>query len=164
MAVNIPGMIVMVFFYLLVLATGMWAFFKSRRKQKKSAATGMEMALLGNRSLNWVVGIFTMTATWVGGAFIVGIVEMVYTPSMGLTRTLILLAGYSSSFIIGGFLFVAPMRERRCMTVLDPFQQKYGRALTAAMSLVSLCLDMFWVPATLTGLGLFFSQKLLKTD
>lgn len=61
MAVNIPGMIVMVFFYLLVLATGMWAFFKSRRKQKKSAATGMEMALLGNRSLNWVVGIFTMT-------------------------------------------------------------------------------------------------------
>lgn len=40
-------------------------------------------------------------ATWVGGAFIVGIVEMVYTPSMGLTRTLILLTAYSSSFIIG---------------------------------------------------------------
>lgn len=61
MAVNIPGVIVMVFFYLLVLATGMWAFFKSKRKQKKSAATGMDMALLGNRSLNCVVGIFTMT-------------------------------------------------------------------------------------------------------
>lgn len=51
----------MVFFYLLVLTTGMWAFFKSKRKQKKSAATGTEMTLLGNRSLNWVVGIFTMT-------------------------------------------------------------------------------------------------------
>lgn len=51
----------MVFFYLLVLGTGVWAFFKSKRKQKKSEATGMEMALLGNRSLNWVVGIFTMT-------------------------------------------------------------------------------------------------------
>lgn len=61
MAVNIPGVIVMVFFYLLVLATGMWAFFKSKRKQRKSAATGMDMALLGNRSLNCVVGIFTMT-------------------------------------------------------------------------------------------------------
>lgn len=148
---------------------------------------------------------------------------MVYTPSMGLTRTLILLSAYSSSFIIGktktcwtllsrsnykpmltvcsgnnfpfgwksslhcsaevvyfrvflkwkcgslliymcfisvfkgGFLLAKPMRERNCMTVLDPFHQKYGKALTAAMSLVSLCLDMFWVPATLTGLGLLFT-------
>lgn len=51
----------MLLFYLLVLGTGMWAFFKSKRKQKKSAATGMEMALLGNRSLNWLVGVFTLT-------------------------------------------------------------------------------------------------------
>lgn len=47
------------------------------------------------------------------------------------------------------------MRERHCVTVLDPFHQKYGKALAAAMSLVSLTLDMFWVPATLTGLGWF---------
>ncbi|XP_068184067.1 high affinity choline transporter 1-like [Antennarius striatus] len=32
-----------------------------RRKLRKSGATGMEMVLLGNRSINWVVGIFTMT-------------------------------------------------------------------------------------------------------
>lgn len=61
MGVNIPGVIVMVIFYLLVLGTGIWASFKSKRKQKKSAATEMEMALLGNRSINCVVGIFTMT-------------------------------------------------------------------------------------------------------
>ncbi|KAF1375402.1 hypothetical protein PFLUV_G00219760 [Perca fluviatilis] len=61
MAVNIPGVIVMVFFYLLVLGTGIWASFKSKREQKKSAATGTEMALLGNRSIGLVVGIFTMT-------------------------------------------------------------------------------------------------------
>ncbi len=61
MAVNVPGVIAMVFFYLLVLGTGIWASFKSKRKQKKSAATGMEMALLGNRSINQVVGVFTMT-------------------------------------------------------------------------------------------------------
>ena len=61
MAVNIPGVIVMVLFYLLVLGTGIWASFKSKREQKKSAATEMEMALLGNRQISWVVGIFTMT-------------------------------------------------------------------------------------------------------
>lgn len=54
-------------------------------------------------------------------------------------------------------MFATPMRERRCMTVLDPFHQKYGKTLTAGMSLVSLCLDIFWIPATLTGLGLLFT-------
>ena len=61
MAVNIPGLIVMAVFYLLVLGIGIWASFKSKRKQRESSATGMDMALLGNRSINWVVGMFTMT-------------------------------------------------------------------------------------------------------
>ncbi|KAI4798452.1 hypothetical protein KUCAC02_022041 [Chaenocephalus aceratus] len=55
------GLIAMVIFYLLVLGTGIWASFKSKREQKRSAATGMNMALLGNRSISLVVGIFTMT-------------------------------------------------------------------------------------------------------
>lgn len=61
MAVNIPGVVSMVFFYLLVLGTGIWASFKSKRRQKKSTASGVEMALLGDRSINWTLGIFTMT-------------------------------------------------------------------------------------------------------
>ncbi|CAK6982083.1 high-affinity choline transporter 1-like [Scomber scombrus] len=52
MAVNIPGVIEMVCFYLLVLGTGIWASFKSKKEQKKSAATRMDMVLLGNRNLN----------------------------------------------------------------------------------------------------------------
>ena len=51
----------MVLFYLLVLGTGIWASFKSKREQKKSGASETEMTLLGNRSINWVVGLFTMT-------------------------------------------------------------------------------------------------------
>lgn len=61
MAVNIPGVIAMVVFYLAVLLTGIWASFKSKRKQKKTAASTMEMALLGNRGISLVVGVFTMT-------------------------------------------------------------------------------------------------------
>ncbi|XP_072247618.1 high-affinity choline transporter 1-like [Leuresthes tenuis] len=153
MALNIPGVIVMVLFYLLVLGTGIWASFKSKRKQKKSSATGMEMALLGNRSISWVVGIFTMTATWVGGGSIVGMTEMMYTPSMGLTWTLVLLMAYSTSFILGGLVFAKPMRDRRCMTMLDPFQVKYGKVLTAGLCLVSVFLDVVWVAETLISLG-----------
>nr|XP_033468761.1 high-affinity choline transporter 1-like [Epinephelus lanceolatus] len=153
MAVNIPGVIAMAFFYLLVLGTGIWASFKSKRKQKESGAPGMEMTLLGNRSINMVVGIFTMTATWVGGGFIVGTAEMIYTPSMGLTWTLMMIMAYSSSFIIAGSVFAKPLRERNCVTMLDPFHAKYGKALTGGLSLASLCVDALMVTTTLIGLG-----------
>ncbi|XP_068184037.1 high-affinity choline transporter 1-like isoform X1 [Antennarius striatus] len=153
MAVNVPGVIVMVVFYLLVLGTGIWASFKSKRKQKKSAATGMEMALLGNRSINWVVGVFTMTATWVGGGFIGGTAEMMYIPSMGLTGTLVVVMAYSSSFIIGGLLFAKKMRERNCVTMLDPFHLKYGKEVAAVLSLASLCTDLTYLASTLIPLG-----------
>lgn len=61
MAVNTPGVIAMVFFYILVLATGIWASFKSRRKEKKCATAVIDTVLLGNRRINLVVGVFTMT-------------------------------------------------------------------------------------------------------
>ncbi|XP_053189541.1 high-affinity choline transporter 1-like [Scomber japonicus] len=153
MAVNIPGVIAMVFFYLLVLGTGIWASFKSKREKKKSAATEMEMALLGNRGISCMVGIFTMTATWVGGGFIVGITEMMYTPSMGLTWTLQMLLSYSMSFIICGFVFAKPMRERNCVTMLDPFHMKYGKVLAVGLCLFALITDLVWIPTILIGLG-----------
>ncbi|CAJ1066839.1 high-affinity choline transporter 1-like [Xyrichtys novacula] len=153
MAVNIPGLIAMFFFYLLVLGTGIWASFKSRKEQKKTAATGLDMALLGNRRINWVVGIFTMTATWVGGGFINGTTEMMYTPSMGLTWTVMIIAAYSFAFIVGGLTFAKPMREKNFVTMLDPFRVKYGKVLTAGLCLASLIVDVVWVTATLIGLG-----------
>ncbi|XP_068166169.1 high-affinity choline transporter 1-like [Antennarius striatus] len=153
MAVNVPGVIVMVVFYLLVLGTGIWASFRSKRKQKKSGATGMEMALLGNRSINVVVGVFTMTATWIGGGSIMGGAEMICTPSRGLTGVIILFLSYTVTFITGGLIFAKPLRDRNCMTMMEPFHTKYGKAVVAALSLLSVVVDMMWVSATLTGLG-----------
>ncbi|XP_029962366.1 high-affinity choline transporter 1-like [Salarias fasciatus] len=153
MAVNVPGVIVMVVFYLLVLGTGIWASFKSKREQKKSAATGMEMALLGNRGIGWVVGIFTLTATWVGGGMIVGTVEIMYRPSMGLTWTLIMFVAYGTSFFTAGLVFAQPMRDRMCITMLDPFHMTYGKTPTVILSLASLLIDVAWIPSTLIGLG-----------
>lgn len=45
------------------------------------------------------------------------------------------------------------MRNARFVTMLDPFQVKYGRAVTVSQSLVSLLIDVTWIPATLTALG-----------
>ncbi|KAK5934060.1 hypothetical protein CgunFtcFv8_014484 [Champsocephalus gunnari] len=63
-----------------------------------------------------------MTATWVGGAFIIGVAESVYDPTKGLIWALIPLQ-MSVSFIIGGLFFAKPMRENNYITMMDPFQR-----------------------------------------
>lgn len=55
-------------------------------------------------------------------------------------------------------VFAKPMRNARYMTMLDPFQVKYGRAVTVTQSVVSLLTDVTWIPATLTALGRSFAQ------
>ncbi|XP_072309011.1 high-affinity choline transporter 1-like [Eucyclogobius newberryi] len=160
MAVNVAGVVVIVLFYLLILGTGIWASFKSKQEARKRSAGEMEVVLLGNRSINFILGIFTMTATWIGGAFILGLAEMVYTPSLGLVGALLFLTSYSSSFIVGAFVFVKPMREMKCLTMMDPLHLKYGNFVTVPLCLTSMLVDMLWMATTLIGLGLTMSVVL----
>ncbi|KAL6117560.1 uncharacterized protein ACO6RY_15318 [Pungitius sinensis] len=152
MSLNVPGLVVMVLFYLLVLGTGIWASVKSKRMQKSSQGDQTEITLLGNRGISLVVGVFTMTATFVGGGFIMGLTEVVYTPTMGLTWA-VMPASAALSFIVGGLFFAKTMRDRRYVTMMDPFQIKYGNAISAVLSLALLISDIIWVTGTLIGLG-----------
>ncbi|XP_027872168.1 high-affinity choline transporter 1-like [Xiphophorus couchianus] len=152
MALNIPGVVAVVLFYILILGTGVWAARKSRRAERKSSGDRTEVVLLGDRNISLVVGIFTMTATWVGGGFILGVAEAVYTPKMGLIWALMPIQ-YSVSFIIGGLFFAKPMREKKYVTMMDPFQEKYGRVLSGALVLPCILVDVLWVSCTLLGLG-----------
>ncbi|XP_039871501.1 high-affinity choline transporter 1-like isoform X1 [Simochromis diagramma] len=159
MALNIPGLVVMVVFYLMVLGTGLWASMKSKRVQKSSQAARTEVTLLGNRGISMVVGVFTMTATFVGGGFIVGLTEAVYTPTMGLAWAVMPLTA-ALSFIVGGLFFAKPMRERKYVTMMDPFQIKYGKSISGALSVALLISDLIWVTGTLIGLGATISVVL----
>ncbi|XP_049441007.1 high-affinity choline transporter 1-like [Epinephelus fuscoguttatus] len=152
MSLNVPGLVVMVFFYLLVLGIGIWASVKSKRLHKRSQADRTEVALLGNRGISLAVGVFTMTATFVGGGYIIGMTEAVYTPTMGLTWAVIPVTA-ASSFIIGGLFFAKKMRDKRYMTMMDPFQTKYGNGISGVLSVALLISDIIWVTGTLIGLG-----------
>ncbi|XP_051242002.1 high-affinity choline transporter 1-like [Dicentrarchus labrax] len=152
MALNIPGVVAVVLFYILILGTGVWAARKSRKAERKSHGDRTEVVLLGDRNISLLVGIFTMTATWVGGGFILGVAEAVYTPKMGLIWALMPIQ-YSVSFIIGGLFFAKPMRDKKYVTMMDPFQIKYGNILSGALVLPSLLVDVLWVSCTLLGLG-----------
>jgi len=61
MPLNIPGLVLMLAFYLLVLGIGIWASVKSKKMEKNTQAGRLEVSFLANRSVSFVVGVFTMT-------------------------------------------------------------------------------------------------------
>ncbi|CAK6969821.1 high affinity choline transporter 1-like [Scomber scombrus] len=152
MALNVPGLVVMAVFYLLILGTGIWASMRSKKEEKKCTGDGMEITLLAGRNINLLVGIFTLTATWVGGGFILGIAEATYNPTLGAVWALMPVP-YVMTFFLGGFFFAKPMRENKYVTMMDPFQQKYGNFLSSALIFPALVADVLWVARTLVSLG-----------
>ncbi|KAI9531531.1 hypothetical protein NQZ68_040192 [Dissostichus eleginoides] len=109
---------------------------------------------LAGRNINLLVGIFTLTATWVGGGFILGIAEAAYNPTLGVVWALMPVP-YVLTFFLGGFFFARPMRENRYLTMMDPFQQKYGNVMSSLLILPALVADVLWVARTLVSLALF---------
>ncbi|XP_068612706.1 high affinity choline transporter 1-like [Brachionichthys hirsutus] len=152
MALNVAGLIMMVIFYIFVLGIGIWTSVKSKKMGKNAQSRQVEISFLANRSIGLMVGIFTMTASWVGGAFVVGIAESVYDPTKGLIWALLPLQ-LSFSFIVGGLFFAKPMREKNYISVMDPFERKYGKELTAVLAIVSVLSEVICTPGLLTALG-----------
>ncbi|XP_070772193.1 high-affinity choline transporter 1-like [Enoplosus armatus] len=156
MALNVPGLVVTLIFYLLVLGIGIWASIKSKRDENRTQANHADMALLGDRKISLVVGIFTTTATWVGGTFIIGTAETVYDPKLGLIWAVMPLAA-TLAFTLGGLFFAEPMRDQKYVTMMDPFQIKYGNGLSGLLSVAPLMSEIIWVTSTLISLGVTMS-------
>ncbi|XP_076826169.1 high-affinity choline transporter 1-like [Clavelina lepadiformis] len=148
MAVNIPGLISLIVFYLLIMVFGFWgAWMKRKRGINKSEAN-----MVANRDIGLLLGCFTMTATWVGGGYLLGTSESIYTPGMGLLWTQPPFC-YSLSVLIGGCVFAKEMRRQGYVTMIDPFQRKLGRFMGALVSLPAICGEMFFAGAILSALG-----------
>ncbi|XP_063716086.1 high-affinity choline transporter 1-like [Symsagittifera roscoffensis] len=186
MAVNIGGLISVIFFYLAILISGLWAAWYGRKSKKEAVrkdeegddapenevskkprsnsilvlgiqgkikSTRQEVeAMLAGRNIGWVVGSFTMTATWVGGGFINGTAEAIYDPSYGMVWNQAPW-GYSLSLFIGGLCFAKIMRSRNYITMLDPFQEKFGTKMGGLLYLPALVGETFWSAAILAALG-----------
>lgn len=60
--------------------------------------------------------------------------------------------------LIGGLFFAKPMRManggRGYVTMLDPFQEKYGSRIGGLLFLPALCGEIFWSAAILSALGI----------
>lgn len=141
-------------FYALFLVVGLLA---SRRGTRESS--GADQLLLAGRKLPLLVGVLTMTATWVGGGYINGTAEAVFDSSRGLLWTQAPWC-YALSLILGGLLFARRMRGLRLTTLLDLFERRYGKRVAALLYVPALLGEVFWGAAILAALGTAISTIL----
>ena len=139
------GYLAAAFFYCVMFFLGLAA-------AKKSNHQTNEMLLAG-RSLPLGMALLTMTATWVGGGFINGTAESVYSSGIAWAQAP---WGYALSLIVGGLLFARPMRRRNYTTMLDPLEDRFGQKMAGLLYLPALLGEIFWTAAILTALGTTF--------
>ena len=142
------GLISWLVFCVFVLLVGVWAGC-TRNKRGPDQEHSQEQMILAGRDINVGVGVLTMAATWVGGGFIIGAAQGVYTRGLIWTHAPIF---YSLSLVVGGLLFAKQMRDAKYFTMIDPFTQKYGKwgsvlVIPAAIS------EIIWCAAILSSLG-----------
>nr|CAH0098348.1 unnamed protein product [Daphnia galeata] len=147
MTINVPGLVSIVTFYLLILVVGIWAGWKNRGKGSQG---GTEQVMLAGRDMGTFVGILTMTATWVGGGYVIGSAEGAFTSGVVWCQAPF---GFGLSLIVAGLFFANPMRSAGYHTMLDPFQEKYGAKIGGLLFLPALCGEILWSSAILSALG-----------
>ncbi|XP_070392232.1 high-affinity choline transporter 1-like isoform X2 [Dermacentor albipictus] len=153
MAINVPGLVAIVFFYLVILVVGIWAGRKGGGPEKDSQNVTIgeqSNIMLAGRNIGLFVGVFTMTATWVGGGYINGTAEIIYVSGLAWCQAPF---GYAISLAIGGNLFAVKMRKAGYKTMLDPFQKHFGTRMGGLLFLPALCGEVFWSAAILAALG-----------
>lgn len=60
-----------------------------------------------------------------------------------------------ASLIPGGLFFADQMRSQGYVTMLDPFQDKYGERMGGLLYIPALLGEVFWSAAILSALGEF---------
>lgn len=143
--INIAGIISIVLFYILILGVGIWA-----ARKKEVGNDSEEEVMLAGRNIGLFVGIFTMTATWVGGGYINGTAEAIYTQGLVWCQAPF---GYSLSLVFGGIFFANKMRKQGYITMLDPLQDTFGERMGGLLFLPALCGEVFWAAGILAALG-----------
>ncbi len=149
------GIAAIVAFYAAFFAIGAYA----GRRRKDGSGGDTQSLLLANRRLPTWLAVCTLISTWVGGGYIIGTAEAVFDPDLGLVWTQAPWC-YALSLVVGGLFFVRRMRRFGFTTMLDLFERRYGKRLTAFLYIPALLGDLFWMAAILSALGAAFATVL----
>jgi len=147
---------------ILTIASMYAAFFVvgwlAARKIKDGSAADF---MIAGRAMPLWVATLTMTATWVDGGYLLGTAEGAYKSSLasGLQGGVC----YGVSLILGGLFFARRMRACGFTTLIDPFEARFGRKWSAALSVPAMAAETFWSAELLVALGSTFGV-VLGTD
>ncbi|XP_049520815.1 high-affinity choline transporter 1 [Dermacentor silvarum] len=163
-AVNVAALLFIVMYYFAVVVVGVWGGRKGapteghsigshglRVSKRKSDDDDFLLRLfVANRELPRLLGVASMTATWVGGGYLNGTAEAVYKYGIVNCQAPI---GYAMSLVLGGAFFANKMRLTDSLTMLDPFQTHYGRWTGLMFCVPAVLGEIFWTAAILAALG-----------
>ncbi|XP_064476555.1 high-affinity choline transporter 1-like [Ornithodoros turicata] len=167
MALDTTAALVVIFYYLLITAVGVWAArklhvgsvqaasqklgkAKYRKERRREEQLYLLRLFLCERKLTVCLGLMTMTATWVGGGYLSGVAEVVYSSGIIWCHAPL---GYAISLLLGGRLFAQKIRSTDSITMLDPFQRRFGKWIVVLPIIPAICGEICWAAAILTALG-----------
>ncbi|KAH6933302.1 hypothetical protein HPB50_014015 [Hyalomma asiaticum] len=162
MAVNVTAVLLIMVYYSAVMTLGVWSSRRMRpdsmqgsritveNRRKQDAAHLLMKLFIADRHLPLLLGVGSMTATWVGGGYLNGTAEAVYKHGILHCHAPL---GYAVSLVLGGTFFSTKMRATRPMTMLDPFQNRYGRWMALLLCFPAVVGEVFWTAAVLAALG-----------
>merc|ERR1719423_592013 len=91
-----------------------------------------------------------MTATWVGGGYINATAEKVFSKGLIWCQAPF---GYALSLFFGGIFFAKKFREQEYITMLDPFQNKFGAKMGGFIFIPCVLGELMWCASILSALG-----------
>ena len=158
------GAIAIGLIYASFLAVGWWAQAARRTATATSGslkADRLSEFMIAGRSLPLWLAVFTMTATWVDGGYLLGTAEGVYRSgvAVGLQGGVC----FGLSLILGGLFFARRMRALEFHTLIDPFEARFGPRWAVVLAIPAVLAEMFWSAELLVALGSTFGV-MLDTD
>ncbi|KAK3085638.1 hypothetical protein FSP39_006486 [Pinctada imbricata] len=142
MALDIPGLIGVIVFYIAILVIGLLA------GRKKSSDSNSQF--LANRDLGVFVASFTLSATMVGGAYINGTAEEVARRGIIYINAPLCL---NLGIVIAAIVIAPKVRKAGYSTIFDPLQSRFGEKMGALLFFNEFFANLFWGAAILGALG-----------
>jgi SSS family transporter len=107
--------------------------------------------LLAGRQLGYVLGTFTIFATWFGAESVIGASGAIYDG--GLAGGTADPFGFGLCLILMGIVFAVPLWKRKMVTLADLFRQRYSAGVEKIAVFMMLPATIMWAAAQIRAFG-----------
>ncbi len=129
-------------FFAVRMGVGIWA--------SRKVSNAADFIVAGRKLPIWMVGASVM-ATWFAAETLMGASSTAY--QYGFQGVIFDPFGAAACLFLSGFFFTRLMRRARYLTVVDFFQQRFGKGMTILASIAQLATYFVWTGAQMVAAG-----------